>query len=305
MAGGVPQGWGTGGVFEDAATQHDTDFQKISPANQQILLRYFSQASQDPGHAKEFFAQAMQADPSLASAMQEAGQVGALDHGTWVDKVVLAGAIAAMGGIGLSALGGGAAAPTGGGSTAGLGPVAAGGGTTAATVPPALASSGGVLPALAKYGGIAGDVGRVASGVAGGLANGRREDAATNGRAIAENNQAKTQAAEFNLKLPEARTNQVARGEVLNTMQNAPLTGDARIDKFSGGGLRPSAFGPESRQAGAELSRQALGHLMDPAGDRLTPQEIPGTSASTPENIAAGIGIGGDIFSLLAKYGGR
>lgn len=187
------------------------------------------------------------------------------------------------------------------GSAGGLGAATVGAGGAAVPV----STAGGILGTLGKWAGPIGDIGQVASGVAGGLASGRRADSDATARAIAENNRAKVEAAQYNLKLPEVRTNQTARGEVLNTMQNAPLTGDSRIDKFSGGGLRPSAFGPNSRAAGAEMSRQALAHLMDPSTDRLTPQEIPGTHPSTPENIAAGVGIGADLFSLLAKYGGR
>jgi hypothetical protein len=86
-------------------------------------------------------------------------------------------------------------------------------------------------------------------------------------------------------------------------MQNAPLTGDPRIDKFSGGGLRPSAFGPNARQAGALESSTALNGLQNPSTDRLVPQEIPPVGGSTVNNILSAAGTGLDIFSLLQKYG--
>ena len=202
----------------------------------------------------------------------------------------------------------GAGAASDWGSTAALGPTAAGGGTTAATVPSALSNAGiptgGILGALGKYGGVLGDLGGVLTNASAADANARRQDAANQARGIAENNAAKTEAAKYNLALPSVRANQVSRGEILNTMQNAPLTGDPRIDKFSGGGLRPSAFGPQARQAGALEASTALNGLQNPSQDRLTPQEIPPYQPSTLDNFGAGAGLGLDIFSLLSKYGG-
>lgn len=160
-----------------------------------------------------------------------------------------------------------------------------------------------ILNTLERWGGLVGDIGQTVTGAAAGSAEGRRADAEANARGIAENNRAKVEAARYNRETPSYRTNQVARGEVLNTMQDAPKTGDPRIDKFAGGGLRPSAFGPQSRQAGSELSRMALMKLMDPASDQLTPQEIEPTKPSTAENIAAGAGLGMNVFGLLSKYG--
>lgn len=296
-----------------------------TPEQQQQFLQLYAQQNPDfakaPPELQQRFVQAITAgNPSDVMRQMEAlhqqypqyiKDEGILHNPAfWLAVAGVGGAIAAPAIAG--ALGGGSAAAGGAaGGGIGIGETAA---TTGIAGPIAglptygatgAATGGGLFGALGKYGGIAGDVGRVASGVAGGLASGRREDANNTARAIAENNRAKTEAAEYNLKLPSTRTNQVSRGEVLNTMQNAPLTGDPRIDKFSGGGLRPSAFGPQSRAAGAELSRQAMSGLMNPSQDRLTPQEIPGTHPSTPEQIAAGLGIGADIFSLLAKYGGN
>lgn len=148
-------------------------------------------------------------------------------------------------------------------------------------------AAGGILGTLKKYSGAAGDMGTLLTGAAGGAAEGRRKDAAEN-----------RYRAEYNRDLPAVRTNQVTRGEVLNTMQDAKPTGDPRIDKFGGGGLRPSAFGPMSRQAGGELARGALSNLMNPDQDRLKPSQ-----AGMGENIAAGAGLGLSIFDLLRKYG--
>lgn len=297
----------------------------FTPEQQQAIVQFkqrYPDAPTGPSDLLQFFQRHPEAREPYVRLLQTVGftkdgpfkdwhlnlQSGEAVHEMSGKKFALIAGAIAGGPFAAQALGafgaGGAATGT---DALALGPVAASGGTTAATVPPALAANapaaGGILGALGRYSGAIGDVGNVLSEAAGASASGRRLDDQINARGIAENNQAKTNAAVYNRDLPAARTNQVARGEVLNTMQDAPLTGDARIDKFAGGGLRPSAFGPQSRQAGAEMSRQALGHLMDPASDRLTPQEIPPTQASTPENIAAGVGIGADLFSLLAKYG--
>src|SRR6185369_11288352 len=133
------------------------------------------------------------------------------------------------------------------GATGSLAPAVAPTTDLAAGTTMAAAGGGGagILGSLGKYGGVLGDLGNVVTRAAAADAAGRREDAANNARGIAENNAAKVQAAQFNLGLPSVRTNQVARGEVLNTMKDAPLTVDPRIDKFAGGGLIPSAFGPQ------------------------------------------------------------
>jgi hypothetical protein len=274
------------------------DFARLSPAAQQAFV---TAASDDTtGYPRT---------PQFRAAVDEASSKGLMPGWDWKHFLLSAGALGGLAAvpfvIGGAAATGATAAATGSGAAGGVGPLAGGYGaaTTAATVPPALAATGGgaggILGALGRYAPMIGDVANVTSEAAGGMADGRRADAQINARGIAENNQAKVQAAKYNLDLPSVRTNQVARGEVLNTMQDAPMTGDARIDKFAGGGLRPSAFGPQSRQAGAELSRTALTHLMDPSTDRLTPQEIPETDGSLAENIMGGAGLAGNIISLL------
>ena len=293
------------------AMMQEPAFGSLSPATQQQLIQ-FAESSEG----------GLPQTPEFQAAIQEASQAGLTSS---INKVKFALALAAMGGLAaIPALAGaGAAAGSGAGAagasatpgitsagmaaampgsmaTVGAGGVSAGGAGMAAAQ-----GGGGILSSLGKYGEIAGDVGPVLGGAASGMAQGRRADAALNNDAIARNNQAGLSAAQYNRDLPSVRTGQVSRGEVLNTMQNAPMTGDARIDKFSGGGLRPSAFGPQSRQAGAELSRQALGALMSPETDRFTPERIEPTSGGTVENIMGGVGIGADIFSLLQKYGRR
>ena len=177
-------------------------------------------------------------------------------------------------------------------------------GLSAPGVTGALAGGGAgqnVLGTLGKYGS---EIGDLASGAASGLSAGRRYDAQLNAQNAARNNAALVDIGTFNLQAPAARTNQVARGEVLQTMQDAPLTGDPRIDKFAGGGLRPSAFGQNSRQAGGELSREALAALLH-GTDQITPQLATPSRAGTGENVLAGVGLGTSILGALKKWGRR
>lgn len=218
----------------------------------------------------------------------------------------LAGGGAAAGSAGAAGAAGTLPATTTVGATGALAPAVApatdiAAGTTAATAAGAAGAGGSIFDFLKKYGS---DIGGVLTNAAASNQAGNLAAAGQNARAIAENNQAKVEAAKYNLALPSVRANQTARGEILNTMQDAPLTGDPRIDKFSGGGLRPSAFGPQARQAGALEASTALNALQNPSTDRLTPQEIPPYNGSTLSNVLGGAGLGADIFSLLAKYGG-
>ncbi len=265
-------------------------------------------------HAQQAFVKAAQQggvpqDPSFQSAVQEASAAGLMPHMTAKDWAMFAaiplaavGGAALMGGIGGAGAAGGASVGIGeSGAVTGITPAVAGGIGEGAVAGGGL--GGGVLGALGKFGGMASDIGSVASGAAGGMAAGRRADADANMRATSLNNQAQLGAAQFNRDQPSVRTNQVARGDVMHTMQDAPLTGDARIDKFSGGGLRPSAFGADSRAAGAEMSRQAMGKLMNPTADEFHPTMTNPTDASLGEDILGGVGLGSSIFGLLSKYG--
>lgn len=308
---GPAMAYGPGGIYWWSGLMGDADFQRLSPQSQAVLRRYFEQ-SREPGEAAKKMQAGLQSDPQLQAAVQEARSAGALDHpeGGLQQFIKYAG-LAAVGGAVLPAVLGGGAAASAAPAGAGAAPIAApaAGGVLPATVlgngaagtvaggagiGGVSAAGGGVLDTLRRVGGNvlnngAGDLGNVLTGAAAGAAYGRRADADMNQRA-----------AVFNRDLPAVRAGQVARGEVLNTMQDAKPTGDPRIDKFAGGGLRPSAFGPQSRQAGAELSRQAMSGLMNPEQDRIKPSQ-----AGIGENLAAGAGLGLSIFDLLRKYGGR
>ena len=155
---------------------------------------------------------------------------------------------------------------------------------------------------------LGGPVGAAISGVGGALGKGagasqegRYNKAALMAQLNAANNTAQLNAANFNLAAPSALTSQVARGDVLSSMQNAPLLGDPRIDKFSGGGLRPSAFGAASRQAGGELSRQAMQKLLK--GEQLSPQMTTLQPGGMMEKIGGAAGLAGGITGALGESG--
>jgi hypothetical protein len=58
---------------------------------------------------------------------------------------------------------------------------------------------------------------------------------------------------------PGQRASNSVRGDILANAQDAQFSGSSRIPKFEfSGGLRPSMFSGNTRQLGAELSRQAL-----------------------------------------------
>lgn len=92
----------------------------------------------------------------------------------------------------------------------------------------------------------------------------RRYDASLQGGLDNNNNNAQVQAARFNLGAPDQLLNRLARlGVGINAKDMAP-TGDARIDKFGGGGLRPSLLqNPETQQGFKQAQRDALLSLMN------------------------------------------
>jgi hypothetical protein len=91
-------------------------------------------------------------------------------------------------------------------------------------------------------------------------------------------------------------------GDLMSTMKDAAPTGDPRIDKFGGGGLRPSAFGPATQQAGDELKRQALKNLLSGQG-QINPQLTTPKRAGFGENALAGAGIGLNILEAYGRFG--
>ena len=147
---------------------------------------------------------------------------------------------------------------------------------------------------------IASDLGGVLGAGAKSSADARRVDDVTGANMGTLNNRAQLDAGEFNMSAPGMRASQVARGDVLSTMKDAAPTGDARIDKFGGGGLRPSAFGPDSRQAGEALKKQAFMALMT-GSDQITPQMSAPSSSGLLEKIGGTAGVIGGITGMADK----
>lgn len=134
-------------------------------------------------------------------------------------------------------------------------------------------------------------------------AAGRREDAKIQTDINAQNNAANLNAGTFNMNAPSVRMGQIARGGILADAQNAPLTGDPRIDRFAGGGLRPSALNATTRQGGQELQRQALLALMSKS-DQLHPQMSSLPKAGLMEKIGGIAGLVGGLAGGLKQMGG-
>lgn len=140
------------------------------------------------------------------------------------------------------------------------------------------------------------NVGQVASGQAGALA--QQQEAQDRQRTVRD--QIALQNAKFAQDNPLARTKQAAYGDVLQNVQDShvdfqPLSG--ALPQSSGtGGLRPSLFGPNARQAGGELSRQALMALM-------TKSDVPKMSEPQPagalQNTLGAVGIGSSLLGAL------
>lgn len=115
------------------------------------------------------------------------------------------------------------------------------------------------------------NAGNVFGNAANSMREGRYRDAKLDTEMFTANNNARLQAAQHNMNTGANRMRQVSRADLMANMQDAPMTGDPRIDKFAGGGLRPSAFGEDTRLAANEQKRQAMLALMNRT-DQVTPQ---------------------------------
>lgn len=99
------------------------------------------------------------------------------------------------------------------------------------------------------------------------------------------------------------RAQQTARGDALANVQDVSISRPSHITDFNiSGGMRPSALGPNARQAGAELSNQALAKLLE--GDSFMPMNTAGPvdlnanmpTESTFDKIMGGIGTAGNVW---------
>ena len=159
----------------------------------------------------------------------------------------------------------------------------------------------GIVKGLPVIGPLIGGIGGALGGGAKASQQGRYDQAGILAQLAALNNRSRLDAEQFNLAAPGVRAGQVARGDVLSTMQNAPLTGDPRIDKFAGGGLRPSAFGAASRQAGGALTRQALQALLE--NKPFTPELATLQPAGGLERLGGAAGLAGGLMGVLNETG--
>lgn len=201
------------------------------------------------------------------------------------------------------------------------------GGSAIPGIGPAIGIGGKVANAIGAgaqaAGNVASDVGRVTGGAGAGLTEQRLAEAAANrgvdqarlarsGQQIGQNTSRDAQAlqrAQFGIDSASARAKQAALGDAQHNIQDvnidfAPKTG--ALPKFNvTGGLRPSMLGPNARQAGDELSKQALMALMTksdvPAASPLVdmPQIGDYTKAGAGEKTLQGIGLGSSIWGAL------
>lgn len=263
------------------------------------------------------------ADGSKSYVPGTAPKDGALSSYTWNyktgqwEKKTDWGSIIGMGVAGgipalslAGAFGGGAAALSGAGDAggaattgaagAGTGAAAGTGGTVAAT------GGGGVLGTIGaatslwdKIKGLlpaAGNVGTVAGSAAKTLA----DQQAAEDRQRTVRDALALQDAKFTQDNGLARTKQVAYGDALKNVQDVnvdfqPRSGALPQSTITGG-LRPSLFGQNSKDAGAELSRQALLALM--SGSDVPKMSTP-QPAGALQNALGGVGLGGSLVGAL------
>lgn len=169
-------------------------------------------------------------------------------------------------------------------------------------------------------------IGGVASAVASGRAAGRQSEAVLQG-ANDRSRIAAAQALEdalqgranldlrqrqFALAAPGQRAGNSVRGDVLSNVQDAqvmgPVTGThGRVPTITGG-LRPSLLSGNTRQLGADQSRQAL--LSQMQGDNFDklppiniPQPTPLPQANAFDKILGGVGLAGGLLGGLGDSG--
>ena len=213
-------------------------------------------------------------------------------------------------------------------------------GPVASKVLDGISMGGDVLSNIGQHGEAIGKVGRVAGDTSGalrderfsedaarrdrdslaiqraqmGIGQGQTRDAQNLGRAQFTEG-ATMDRANLGISAPMARTKQAAYGDALKNVQDVNINFGAKTGSLPSfgvsGGLRPSMFGDTARQAGGELSRQALMALMtksDVPGMPTLPDQQPLSALpelSTPqgssalEKITGGVGLTGSILGAL------
>jgi hypothetical protein len=151
---------------------------------------------------------------------------------------------------------------------------------------------------------ILGGLGKLASGASGAAKEGRLDESFQQAMIDRQNALMQLQASEFNIGAPNIRASQAARGDLLANVQPVTGTGSGRDYRVTGG-LDPSVFGPNTRQAGSLLSSQALQALQS-GSDQLSPtmSSIPKSGRLERFLGAAGLagGIGGAISEAKDRY---
>jgi hypothetical protein len=156
----------------------------------------------------------------------------------------------------------------------------------------------------------AGRVGEVVTGAAAGEQYDRLNSERTAANLEATRNRGLLDRFEMSTELPSLRAAQAARGGLQANVQDLTIGRPAgsTIPRFEhAGGLRPSAIGPEGRQAGAELQRQALLALMGGDEANMPAYQTTGDIQSTlkkpglRENILGGVGLGTSILGALGR----
>lgn len=262
---------------------------------------------------------------TAATGVGAAGALGAFG-GAGVAGGAAAGASSAAPAVGAGAGAAGLGVTSGLGSLAGVGatgvlPTALGtaaGVGGAAGAGAAGAGSSGLMKALQT----AGKLGSLATGASQGLQAGRYADANQNlerdrlagsiyntqQNAQFNKAQQELQQRQFSLNAPANRAKQTALGDLLANVQDVNITPPSGIRMGNiTGGLRPSALGPNARQAGGDLSRQALMALLDQRDQKFDPiqmiappQITPGTQPGKAENL---LGILGTVGGLAGGFG--
>lgn len=164
-------------------------------------------------------------------------------------------------------------------------------------------TGGASLAALPIIDGIGQIGGALGAGAAASKA-GRLDQAGQQALLDGQNNRTGLDAAKFNMGTGAERLSQVQRGDFAANMKDTAPTGDPRIDKFGGGGLRPSTLGPDSHNAANEMKRQALMALMS-GSDHFTPthSEIP--KAGMLEKIGGIAGLAGGLAGAVRPMLGQ
>lgn len=158
------------------------------------------------------------------------------------------------------------------------------------------AAAGGAAGGAMGLGSILGNVGKIGEAVSpilGGLAQGRaqgkqqdyqNESAHGNAlnNALLQEMAAKINAANQNQGMRSRLAGDAVRGDMIANVQdvNIPDNGRVKVAHF-GGGMRPSAMGPNARQAGSMLSSGALSDMGQPG---IQAPGLTGNVADLPTN---------------------